>query len=277
MVLEFQIARSADNKITKEEFSFVVEKSDAKPIAGMNCFYSMYSEQIAWLVLSFEDKVANPYIRLALSLANPKLGLLLEDTLKTAQKVAEHLNAKLFECASQQEIRADNVADLADSSSNFYLDIIARWDTCLIEMNARNAAPMELPAQGVDYVDDYFCFYVHPSVANSLLDLEKQLGFSMKHKDSNTAAVFDSGTMRPMSKLCVEPDGRLRIQPFYWKDNFSNAAGETLQIAELVAAASLTELYFFQSPVTDQFRVRLMNAAAGLGFAFRDFLASSPW
>lgn len=274
LVLEFQIARSANNRIAKDEFDLVLEKSNAKPLAGTNSFSSMYSDEIAWLLLRLDESTANSYLRLSLSLANPKLGLILEDTLKIAHKVATHLNAQLVECSSQQEISAENVVDLADESSPFFSNIIDRWDNCLTQMNDANAAPLELPIHGIDYVDEYFCLYVQSAFPCTLIDLEKKLGFNMKHRDAFHAAIFDGRTRRPMCKISIETEGRLRIQPFYWKNNFSHAAAETLQVAELVAAACSTDLYFFQTLMTEQFRAKLINACSRLGLAFRDLAAA---
>lgn len=274
MVLEFRISRPPDNPIRQDEFDLVVEKSKAKPFRDSTAFYTMFSEQIAWLLLNFEQDSS---IRLSLSLCNPKLDQLLEGTVRTAFRVATDLHASLSEYASSQQITAGNVDELADSSSEFFLNILARWDKSLAEMNLANGAPLEFPVDDKDYTNEYYSFSLEPLLPTRLADLERQLGFAIKKKNDSQGVVYEQNTLRPICKLRLKETGTVGIQPFYWKSNFSVAAGETLQIAELVAASCSAHLHFFQTPVTEELRAQLTSLSQNLGMNFQSkYLSEDP-
>lgn len=282
MVFQLSIRRSL---LTLDDLSLALKGADLRPTENPLQFQLFHDDKQAWLSI---ELLANKLV-FSLSHSNPLFGKLLVQTVRSAYGLADSLRGQLFLESSPFSPDADvpinqgNLESYTEVDSRELNAIERQWEETLNRINTNNEAPLEFYLGREDAAPEYFCLILQSKSIPTFSSFTDNLGFSVQEKNASQCAVFDKNSQRPLCKLARNEDGGLRIQPFYWKTNFAQAASETMQTAELlqVMLDPLAPLTFFQFPLDDNLRAALLEATSGLGMDFNawaeNYFGENKW
>lgn len=253
------------------EFHGLMQHPGCTNLPGTSTYRLMHKSGVPWLLAELDTPLERPSrIRLSISLTNFKFARAWIDAFDAALDLAQHLNAHLIEGSYHSEVSAENIDEYLRADGEYAQIHMKRWHDALTEMNIHNQAPLEFPLGHLDSVSEYFCLSVQAYTAVTPEKLTDELGYALRLRSasSHTGAIYDPETQRPISKILFRADGKIQLQPFYWKEPFAMAAAETLEIAETIEQKYGGSLYFFSQPVSDELRSALKNRINSLGADF---------
>jgi hypothetical protein len=231
----------------------------------------MHESGVPWLLAELDMPLDKPArIRLSISYTNYRFARAFIDAFDAGLDAAQHLNAHLIEQHTRSEVTAENVEDYLSDESDYAKYHLKHWQEVMSEMNVHNHAPLEFAIGHFDCVREYFCLSVLPPQPVDADKLSEDLGYSlrMRSESNSVGAICDPVTKRPKCKILFRPDGKIQLQPFYWKESFAAAAGETLEIATAIKEKYAAQLLFFSEPVNDELHDTLLKHIDALGVDF---------
>lgn len=281
MPCELRIQRP-DADISAQEFQKFVDGAGFEQVPEMlirsgddgverPLYRIMHPTGAPWMVADYQTfSDGRPSrIELSISSTNFKFVRVWSDAFDAALKAAGQLRAGLIEEGGTQ-ITADNIDKLLDFEGEYVQFHLKVWNKSMWKLNMENYAPLEFPLGPVDAVKEYFCFNVKTDSPVTMRRLTDEVGLSIRlNGDSmKSGTIYDPETERPMTKIFLRDDGKVQVQPFYFKESFAVAADETLDMAEAINRKFGGEITFFSEPLTPEFRAILKDKMNSLGIDF---------
>jgi len=252
------------------EFHALMQDPSFTNIPGTNTYRMMHYSGVPWLLFELDTPLETPSrVRLSISYTNFRFARVFNDVFDLGLGLAKHLNAHLVD-ENNRLIEATQLDELLNPDGEYVQTHLKRWQDSLSEINMHNQAPLEFPLGHVDSVREYFCLSVLPAAETNAEQISEQLGYAIRFRnESHTiGAIYDPDTQRLIAKILFRADGKIQIQPFYWKEPFAKAAAETMAIAESIAEKFDGQLFFFTQPVSTELLDTLRNRINALGVDF---------
>lgn len=281
MPCELRIQRP-DADISAHEFQRFVEGAGFEKVPEMlirspdggaerPVYRIMHATGVPWMVAdyrTFSNGQASR-IELSISFTNFRFARVWSDAFDAALKAAGQLRAGLIE-ESGTEITAENIDKLLEVEGEYVQFHLKMWHEWMRKLNMENNAPLEFPIGPIDAVKEYFCLNVKTDSPVTMRRLTDEVGLSIRlNGDSmKSGTIYDPETERPMTKVLLRDDGKVQVQPFYFKESFAVAADETLDMAEAIHRKFGGEITFFSEPFTSDFRATLKDQMNSLGVDF---------
>lgn len=198
-----------------------------------------------------------------------------------ALRIADSLDARLFEEVKGSRITAGNVDQLFNVKGDFIRLQAETWRRGIERMDAEGQAPLEFPLGPLDAVGEYLLFQVRGGGESDLEAFRSALDdmpgdLSAEWATETAAMLHDSRAGSPAVKAMLRPDGDVQVWPYYWKEPFSVVAPHTTDVALFMGDRLGAEVTLCGQPFNNALQREVRPQLAGLGVEFYEFVAAHP-
>lgn len=205
------------------------------------------------------------HVRLAISWSGHRFLRDAADVFDFAMRLAEALDARVFEEVGGTEVTEDVVDRLLAPDGPYVGQLAETWAHVLRQMNQRLQAPLEYPVGEADAVSEFLLFSVRPQGGfDALRDLPH--GLVAAH-DGDRGLLSVPGEKHARVKVMRDREGAVRLWPSWLHRPFVDVAAPTIDtVAALVERGGRATWH--DRPVTPELLAEMRARAGGLGVDF---------
>lgn len=205
-------------------------------------------------------------VELATSFTHPSFPRNMADMFDLALRLAERLEARVFEESRGAEITAANIDELLDPSGDLAWKLVSFWKSGRKRLLSELQAPLEFPLGAIDGMSDYFCFKFPTVEAISFESIAAATPAHLEaHVMASSIVLEDRASGIGVVTIGRFANGGHYVRPYWSELPFAMLARETLHAVDRVASAAGVPATYFGSELDRDLRAQIVAAAQRSG------------
>jgi hypothetical protein len=255
--------------ITNEEFHAVMRGAPAERKAD-HIYWVLTQDGDPWFAAEWKGE---GNVLLSTSYSNHRYLRNFADMFDQGLRVAEELDAHLFEEVGGRETTRKNIDALLAPTADYVKLQVGTWHQAMAQLSEKAHAPLEYPLGPIDIVSEYMAFHVTPERAiehDSVAPLFERTLKSVRVRVAQEAAwcAVDTDGDKWLTKVLHRPDGKWQVWPAWGQSGFSRIAETTLAAAEELHRMAGGDIHFLGRPFEGSLREEARARTNGLGVDF---------